>query len=328
MVFRVSGSLDAPVLAKSFDATPVPQNIEVQLEPVHVPVADCTAHLVRYGHSDTRVARFGQGALRNFEHFMREPEPFAYYRLNMGGTIAIHPATMRAGRQLLNDTFSRCMREHTAQVSIPPLALYLLAAGQKDGCEMCLEQVVKSKGLFPPCSFEGFYAGAEKLEEFAFVHLQALRKRVRWYRPLTQELSYAQALVSLITELRYCMTALGNAPILTPTGEMRPKIQPRMYADMTNQLANELTMLPNYTARVRFLSSGEHVLKTRPLPPPVSEAVLGERIAGIKRRMWSEGLTRWYKDVEKEICEREVLWRGETPGGTGRRGAKAPPTSY
>jgi hypothetical protein len=78
MVFRVSG-LDAPVLARQFDATPVPQNIGVQLEPIHVPVADCIDHLVRYGHSDPRVARFGQGILRNFEHFMREPAPVAYY---------------------------------------------------------------------------------------------------------------------------------------------------------------------------------------------------------------------------------------------------------
>jgi hypothetical protein len=325
MVFRVSGQ-DAPVLARSFDATPEPHPQWIGAEPLLVPVADCVDHLVKYGHSDLRVAHFSQGPLRNFEHFMHESHPIAYCREVHGGELLIHPGDMRRGRQLLNETFARCMREHTAKLPIPPLALYLLAASQKNYCEWSMERLVKSKGLFVDQTFDGFYPGAENVDEVW--HLQSLRKKQRWYRPLTQELSCAQALVSLITELRYCLTALANAPILTPTGEMRPKVQPRTYADMTNQRASELTTLPNYLARVKFLSSGEQVLQTRPLPPPVSEAELTARLEYIKRRMWSEGLTRWYKDVEKEICEREVLWRGETLGGTGQRGAKAPPTSY
>lgn len=112
MVFRVSG-LDAPVLARQFDATPVPQNIGVQLEPIHVPVADCIDHLVRYGHSDPRVARFGQGILRNFEHFMREPAPVAYYRLNMGGMIALSSGVLfwsPALAHLLRMPLRMCLR--------------------------------------------------------------------------------------------------------------------------------------------------------------------------------------------------------------------------
>lgn len=79
---------------------------------------------------------------------------------------------------------------------------------------------------------------------------------------------------------------------------------------MTNQRASELTMLPNYHARVKFLSCGEHVLKTRPLLPGLSGEALAERIRRIKRRMWEEGSTRYYKEVEKDIRERQDLLRG------------------
>jgi hypothetical protein len=37
---------------------------------------------------------------------------------------------------------------------------------------MCLEQVVKSKGVFPPCSFEDFYQGAVAFGQPSLVHLQ------------------------------------------------------------------------------------------------------------------------------------------------------------
>jgi hypothetical protein len=260
---------------------------------VLLPVADGVDHLVRYGHSDPRVARFAQGPLRNFELFMREPEPFAYYRPYGAATITVHPVDLRAGRQLLNETFSRCMREHNPALLIPPLALYLLAAGQKYGWEMCLERLVKCKGFLYDYTFDGFYPGAENCEAFAVWHLQSLRKKQRWYRPMTQEIARAEALVSLITELRYCLSVLANQPILAPTGEYQPKAQPRTYADATAERANELSQLPNYTARVRFLSSGEHVLKTRPLPPGLSGEALAERIRRIKRQMWEQGYTRY-----------------------------------
>ena len=139
----------------------------------------------------------------------------------------------------------------------------------------------------------------------------------------------AERVMALLTELRYCMAVLGNAPLLTPSGQYQPKMQPRPYADMTNQRANELSQLPNFHARVRFLSAGEGVVKTKPLPPLLSGAALEARIQAIKRRNWEEGYTRYYKDVEKEIRERvERLRRpGTEPKRPGRRAGDPPPTS-
>jgi hypothetical protein len=102
------------------------------------------------------------------------------------------------------------MREHNPMLPIPPLALYLLAAGQKDYCEWSMERFVKSKGFLYDQTFDGFYPGAERCEEFAVAHLNALRKKQRWYRPMTEEIARAEALVSLIAELRYCMAALAR----------------------------------------------------------------------------------------------------------------------
>jgi hypothetical protein len=37
---------------------------------------------------------------------------------------------------------------------------------------MCLEQVVKSQEVFPPCSFEDFYQGAAAFGQLSLVHLE------------------------------------------------------------------------------------------------------------------------------------------------------------
>jgi hypothetical protein len=63
--------------------------------------------------------------------------------------------------------------------------------------------------------------------------------------------------------------------------------------------------MPNFHARVRFVSTGEAVVKTKSLPPGLSGAALEERIRAIKRRNWTEGYTVYYKDVEKSIRERQ-----------------------
>jgi hypothetical protein len=80
---------------------------------------------------------------------------------------------------------------------------------------------------------------------------------------------------------------------------------------------------------VRFVSSGEHVVKTRLLPPGLSGAALEARIQAIKRRNWEEGYTRFYKDVEKEIQERQQrlkspMTQQKRPG---RRAGEPPPPS-
>jgi hypothetical protein len=119
-----------------------------------------------------------------------------------------------------------------------------------------------------------------------------------------------QAFVRMLKALRSAMAMLAREPILVDTGQYTAKYQIRSFADVEHELSNSLSQLPNFHARARFVSTGEHVLKTKPLPPGLSGEALAARIQRIKRRMWEEGSTRYYKEIEKEIQERESTWQG------------------
>ena len=123
---------------------------------------------------------------------------------------------------------------------------------------------------------------------------------------------FCQSTSRMLTTVRQTMAILAKEPILVDTGQYQAKYSQRTYADMTNQLANELSALPNFHARVKFVTSGEQVIKTKHLPPPVSGAALAGRLQQIKREMWAQGYTRYYKEVEKEIRERHEALRGNT----------------
>jgi hypothetical protein len=118
------------------------------------------------------------------------------------------------------------------------------------------------------------------------------------------------AFVRMLRLLRHTMGVLARDPLMVSTGQTRPRFQQRTFADVTNEVANSLANLPNYHARVRFVSSGEQVLKTRPLPPGLSGEALAARIEAIKRRNWEEGYTVYYQEAEKAIRERQAMWRG------------------
>ena len=140
---------------------------------------------------------------------------------------------------------------------------------------------------------------------------------------LSRKVPYSvTAFVRMLRSCREVMEILAREPVMVDTGQYRMKVQPRPYSDMTNEIANSLSQLPNYTARVRFLSSGEHVLETKPLPPGLSGEALAERIRSIKRQMWEQGYTRYYKEVEKEIRERQDALRGTDEAD------EPPPTSF
>jgi hypothetical protein len=53
--------------------------------------------------------------------------------------------------------------------------------------------------------------------------------------------------------------------------------------------------------------------QNKPLPPPVSGAALAGRLQQIKQEMWTNGSARYYKDVEKDLRERELRLRGDRP---------------
>jgi hypothetical protein len=69
IAFRVSGE-DGEELAKTFDTTPTQQ--VVGEEPERAPVGDVIGHLVKRGHNDARVTRFGQTYLQKVEDFMEK----------------------------------------------------------------------------------------------------------------------------------------------------------------------------------------------------------------------------------------------------------------
>ena len=128
-------------------------------------------------------------------------------------------------------------------------------------------------------------------------------KKYRWM---------AERIVALLTELRYCMGALAADPILVDTGQYVPRYRQRSYHDQDNLVANELSQLPNFHAKVRLLS-GEHTIRTNPAPLLVSEPEVEARIRAIKERMLRQGYTRAAQAVEEEAGKRHEALRQRPP---------------
>jgi hypothetical protein len=150
----------------------------------------------------------------------------------------------------------------------------------------------------------------------------------------------ATAFLRMLTVLRQTMQVLAQEPILVDTGLFQPKYQLRTYTDQENLVANELSQLPNYTAKVRLLS-GEHRIKTTPAPPLLPEHEVEARIRLIKERMLRQGFTTPAAAVEEEVRKRHEALRQRPPGDTppplhdngnrqpttGRGRSKHPPTN-
>lgn len=116
------------------------------------------------------------------------------------------------------------------------------------------------------------------------------------------------AFVRMLKALRETLAVLARDPILVDTGQFQPKYQLRTYADQENLVANELSQLPNYTAKIRLLS-GEHTIRTRPAPLLVSEPDVEARIRAIKERMQRLGYTTQAAVVEEEVRKRHEMLR-------------------
>jgi hypothetical protein len=115
------------------------------------------------------------------------------------------------------------------------------------------------------------------------------------------------------------MAILAKEPILVDTGQYKPVYRQRTYSDMAAQIANELSQQPNYTARAKLLT-GEHTIRTNPLPPRMTEAQLTARIQQIKEHMREQGLCRPAHEVEEEVRLRHERLR--------ERQAAPPPPSH
>ena len=96
------------------------------------------------------------------------------------------------------------------------------------------------------------------------------------------------AFIRMLRSLRETMAILAAEPVMVDTGQYQPVYRQRTYQDMENEIANSLSQLPNYHARVKLLT-GEHTIRTHPAAPLLPEAQINERIAFIKKRMREQG---------------------------------------
>jgi hypothetical protein len=315
IVFRVSGD-DSRVLSKSFDTTPA--RIINGEEVVRAPVADIITHLVRRGHDDPRVAKFGQTYLANLERYLHKPsiphesQYSAYYNC-MDGRISLTERHVVWGRELLNETLYKAMTEKRSDLQLPTLALYILAVSQRNGREFVLSNwVTKSFG-----EFKAFKSGAEQFGKPSFTspatsqaYLHQIAKG--WGK---KYLWMAEEIVLMLTELRYCLEVLSRESLMADTGRMQPRYQMQTHADREAEIGKEITNAPNYTARVKLVNAGEYVIRTKPAPQGLDGVALAERIETVKRHCRALGYTRHYTEVIEELRKRQeqLLGVGEDP---------------
>jgi hypothetical protein len=112
----------------------------------------------------------------------------------------------------------------------------------------------------------------------------------------------------MITELRYCLEALARDQVLVDTDQFTLQYRQRTFADVEAECANLLSQLPNFHAKVRLLTR-EHTIKTPPPPTLLPDEQVQERIRAIKQRMLFLGITKPYKEIEREIQLRHAKLR-------------------
>jgi hypothetical protein len=352
IVFRVSGE-DGKTLAKNFDTTPTKEIIGE--EPIRAPVSNVISHLVTRGHNVARVTRFAQTYLKNLENFVHRPPHVGLYGppSNMPsdyrwqGVVVFEHSDIYQARELLNQSLYRCMVEKTTHFLIPPLALYMLAVSQQDGCDQAFAPYIKTS-WWEDNYFRGFEkvrgATAEAFGDPYFINQDFATKFInsRLQKSLfgsvtaqsRREMEPARRLVNMITELRYTMAILVENPILVDTGQYQPKYQNRTFADMENEIARDLTQQPNFQVKVKLLA-GEHTIQTKDSSPGLIGSQLVQRIAQIQaqtRKNYCKPRTA----VETEIRERQERWRYGSNGtktskpqpGHGRAADEPPPTHY
>ncbi|MGH8715841.1 MAG: type IV secretory system conjugative DNA transfer family protein, partial [Burkholderiales bacterium] len=342
IVFRVSGE-DGKVLAKCFDTTPT-KEIAGE-EPVRAPVSDVLTHLVKRGHNDVRATYFAQVYLQNFENLIARTAQDNYYFVYWGYlTISLTARDIRQGREELNRSLYRCMSEASSHFLIPPLALYMLSVSQQDASEETFYPFIKLGFLVPPYCEPGHHDLKEFKEEAAvfgdpyFINQEYSTKFINSRqkkglfgsvtRESKREMESASRLVKMIRELRYTMVVLAKEPVLVDTGQYQPKYQNRTFADMENEIARDLTNQPNFQAKVKLLS-GECVIKTNDLPSVLHGELLTARIERIKKQMRTLGYCKYYKDVEKEIRERQERLKSVTASQkVNVTSDEPPPTHY
>ncbi len=133
-----------------------------------------------------------------------------------------------------------------------------------------------------------------------------------------------QIFLGFIQDLKDVMEALADEPIMVGSGLYRPRPRKqihylpharetlthpqRPYADIRNEIANELSSLPNFTARIRITVEGqtvEHTIKMLEPEKGLYGKPLQERIARIQAQNRRDGYTRARAAIEAEILQRQ-----------------------
>ena len=228
VTFSVSGE-DARVLARSYNCEPQP--VQDGFEPQRAPVADVLTHLLSRGHNDAKVAAFAHRFLQNLEHFVKTPSSpavayvkawHAAYHNGVDRHSSSTTGMCRKGGSSSINVYT-CMSEANPDLSIPMLAIYVLAVAQRDGRESVFSPHINDTNhgfLFGPYSLQDFAPSAAKFGKPDFIEPQhaaryiasvvKFRKKEKWK---------AEAVVSLLTELRYTIRVLAHNPILVDTGQ-------------------------------------------------------------------------------------------------------------
>jgi hypothetical protein len=309
-VFRVSGE-DGKFLASSFDATPT-QTL-VGEEPIRATPADPVSHLVRHGSNNPTVAKFVAEYLMPLQTVVNQTtSPTHAFQL---GCAIVIPSQVLEGHRQLNEAFATCMREGRSDVYLSPWALFCLGAGAPDATYVFFKALRRELGYLP---IIGFASAVKRYGKAAFLASEAtreadlafLRKAVKtsiFESKATREARVA-AFVRMLKALRETLAVLATDPILVDTGQYQPKYQLRTYQDQENLVANKLSLLPNFHAKVRILTK-EHTIRTNPPPQLVTDREVEARIRAIKERMLRQGYTTPAEAVEEEVRKRHEALR-------------------
>jgi len=335
--FRVSGQ-DSIELCRSYDATPTQEQTGV--EPIRAPVSDVVSHLIRRGHVNPTISKFVTEYLMPLDTLMKSfgssNQTFDFGFSVFSSTYAIQ------GQQLLNECLFNAMQSGRADGFIPPLALFTLGGAAEPGITDVFYDHIKRDPFFTGHLFLGLSESANRFGRASFLNdTEAVAKLLKKHAKrrlassvfITRVTTPGPSFIAMLKSLRQTMELLAKEPILVDTGQYRPVFRQRSYADMTGEIANSLSQQDNYVARVKTLT-GEHTIRTNPLPPLMTEAQLAERIGDIKRRMREQGLCRPAHEVEEEVRLRHerLRQRNDAPppshsNGTNRRRFRPrPPT--
>jgi hypothetical protein len=107
----------------------------------------------------------------------------------------------------------------------------------------------------------------------------------------------------MILDLRHCLAALAENPVLVDSGQYKPVYRQRGFHDVEAEIANLIKTQDNYVARVKVLTA-EHTIRTAPPPPLLPDEQINDRINYIKNNMLNLGLCKPANEIEQEVLVR------------------------